>query len=121
MPPSKSAGGATPLIHAIDGEGDCEVKVVINKCFGGFSLSKEAYKELGLEWDRYGYLSSWSNQTQEQQRSDPRLVAVVEKLGVAASGECANLRVVEIPDDVQWEIEEYDGYEHVAEKHRTWS
>ena len=24
-------------------------------------------------------------------------------------------------DDVNWYIEEYDGMEHVAERHRTWS
>jgi len=28
---------------------------------------------------------------------------------------------VEIPDDVKWHIHEYDGLEHVAEDHRTWS
>jgi hypothetical protein len=28
---------------------------------------------------------------------------------------------VDIPDDVNWYIEEYDGNEHVAERHRTWS
>jgi hypothetical protein len=30
------------------------------------------------------------------------------------------LKVVEIPDGVKWQIEEYDGSEWVAEKHRTW-
>jgi hypothetical protein len=49
------------------------------------------------------------------------LVAVVEKLGEKADGFCATLKVVEIPEDVDWEIGEYDGNEWVAEKHRTWS
>jgi len=31
------------------------------------------------------------------------------------------LKIVDIPDGVEWEIEEYDGMEWVAEKHRTWS
>ena len=53
-------------------------------------------------------------------RSDPALVQVVEELGVEASGSCAALAIVEIPDGAAWEIEAYDGYEHVAEKHRTW-
>ena len=44
----------------------------------------------------------------------------VETLGDKASGNSARLRIVEIPDDVEWKIEEYDGYEHVAEVHRTW-
>lgn len=55
-----------------------------------------------------------------EQRNDPRLVKIVEKLGEEANGRFAKLKVIEIPDGVEWEIEEYDGYEHVAEKHRTW-
>lgn len=30
------------------------------------------------------------------------------------------LKVVSIPADVEWQIEEYDGAEWIAEKHRTW-
>ena len=33
---------------------------------------------------------------------------------------CSTLKIIEIPDDVDWIIEEYDGNEWVAEKHRTW-
>lgn len=54
-------------------------------------------------------------------RDDPALVAVVEELGSQkAGGRHANLRVVEVPDDVKWHIAEYDGLEHVAEDHRSW-
>ena len=53
-------------------------------------------------------------------RDDPALVQVVEELGADANARFAELEVVEIPDGVAWQIEEYDGYEHVAEKHRTW-
>jgi hypothetical protein len=53
-------------------------------------------------------------------RDDPALVETVEELGDIANGDCASLRVVEVPDDAEWEIDEYDGSEHVAEKHRTW-
>ena len=86
-------------------------KVVINCRFGGFSLSDMAVKELGLDSPHSGI-----------ERDDPRLVALVEKLGSeAVSGDDADLDIVEIPDDVKWQIEEYDGLEHVAEVHRTWS
>ena len=54
-------------------------------------------------------------------RDDPYLVQVVEELGARASGRHAELKIVEIPADVDWEITEYDGNEAVAEKHRTWS
>lgn len=53
-------------------------------------------------------------------RDDADLVAVVEEMGEAANDQFSKLVVVEIPDDVQWEISEYDGSEHIAEQHRTW-
>jgi hypothetical protein len=84
-------------------------KIVINACFGGFSLSKEArtnFPDFEHYWDI--------------PRDHPLLVEIVEQDSEAASGAFARLRVVEIPDDVEWQIEEYDGYEHIAEKHRTW-
>ena len=89
------------------------IKIVINRCFGGFSLSKAAYEELGLEWDDYGFAYN-------DNRTDPNLVACVEKLGPAANGDFADLGVIEIPDDVEYEITEYDGLEKVEEKHRIW-
>ena len=87
-------------------------KVVINRCFGGFSLSKEALDLLGQEWDSI----YWP----DDKRTDSLLVEVVEELGERAFGECARLKVVEIPEDVQWSIKEHDGNEWVAENHRTW-
>jgi hypothetical protein len=42
-------------------------------------------------------------------------------MGGMANGACADLKIVEVPDEVDWYIEEYDGNEWVAEKHRTWS
>jgi len=53
-------------------------------------------------------------------RDDPVLVQVVQELGEEANTRYSNLKVVEIPADVEWQIEEYDGLEWVAEKHRTW-
>lgn len=53
-------------------------------------------------------------------RDDPILVQVVQELGDAASGSHAELKIVEIPAGVEWQIEEYDGLEWIAEKHRTW-
>jgi hypothetical protein len=53
-------------------------------------------------------------------RDDPDLIAVVEKLDRKADGDYARLKVIEIPDDIEWVIEEYDGLEWVAEKHREW-
>ncbi|MHA1852724.1 MAG: hypothetical protein ACTSUF_04350 [Candidatus Heimdallarchaeaceae archaeon] len=118
-------------------------KVVINKCYGGFGLSNEAYEELikmGIPCEKYDvekdkkgeyknkkvilthdfssheYFDEWTRYNRE----DPLLIAVVEKLGERANGIAAKLEIIEIPADVDYEIEEYDGVEWVSEKHRTW-
>lgn len=91
------------------------MKIVINTCFGGFGLSKE-----GLEL--YQSLSGGdAMDVYNVNRDDAALVQVVETLGEKANGRHSQLKVVEVPDDVQCTIQEYDGNEWVAEVHRTWS
>jgi hypothetical protein len=157
------------------------VKVVINACFGGFSLSPRAVKAYADRkgWPCFFYKrgkdiheliriadeeafannklfgptayrvpnaaelpvsqDAWADMSTEERRAsneawsaafishrdiprdDADLVAVVEELGSAANGSCAKLKVVEIPDGAEWMVEEYDGNEHVADIHRTWS
>lgn len=53
-------------------------------------------------------------------RADPELVRVVEELGDAANGKHAKLRVVEIPDGTDYEIDDYDGMESIHERHASW-
>ena len=143
------------------------MKIVINECYGGFGLSKEACQryfdlkgqQVWIEEDkrfsaldmftvwlvspeerleikegeayhkmsrdeRTDYNWKYSQQIWYQgdnlTRNDPILVQVVEEMGDKAWGRYAKLAIVEIPDDVQWIIEENDGMEWVAEKHRTW-
>lgn len=156
------------------------MKIVINKCYGGFGLSPLAVKTIakrqgkscfffthnyndegneympvtglpeGLFWTAFSVPNpdevlisqkTWHKMTQEEKeksnalyesieldsrydrenRSNPLLVSVVEELGSAADGSCADLAIVEIPDGTEYTIEEYDGLEHVAEAHRTWA
>lgn len=89
------------------------MKIVINTCWGGFGLSEQAAKEIGC--NTHGY-----TETGELKRNDPKLVEVVERLGHTANGPLSALAIVEIPDDVDWGIHDYDGIEHVYEVHRTW-
>ena len=142
------------------------MKLVINRCFGGFSLSRAAVKRLaelqgrpcffftnGHGDDLETYFPSeddpddrdlfWTafdipnpnevvkddNDAYElhqldsrpEDRADPLLIRVVEELCEKADGGRAKLGIVEIPDGVDWEIDEYDGSESVHEKHRSWS
>lgn len=94
------------------------MKIVINNCYGGFSLSKKAFaqycKETNTDPEADG-VSDW-----EIPRDNPVLVRLVEEMGEDADGVYAALKVVEIPDEVNWCIENYDGMEWVAERHRTW-
>jgi hypothetical protein len=54
-------------------------------------------------------------------RYDPCLVRVVEELGRTAGPSYSNLTVVDIPDGIDWVIEEYDGYEWVSERHKIFT
>ena len=76
------------------------MKLVINKCYGGFSLSPVAVKKLA---ELEGKEHAISNR--EYERHDPTLVQVVEELeagaGMGASGSFAQLEIVEIPDGVE--------------------
>lgn len=152
------------------------MKVAINACYGGFSLSPEAtlklyergVTEIATPVDEYwppaereeeaaryptlGYaanLAKWReykagmrarkgkrdslfvtvfspdekyvlNAGREIKRDHPELIRLIEEMGDAVNGACAELRIVEIPDGVEFCIEEYDGNEHIAEVHRTW-
>ncbi len=53
-------------------------------------------------------------------RDDTVLIQVVKELHKEANGHHADLKIVKIPNDVKWTIEEYDGNEWIAEEHRTW-
>lgn len=120
------------------------MKIVINRCFGGFGLSDEAFQEYlnrkGIEWEAHKSRETFGYDHIEyyqkghagnvdyyispyeviNNRADKDLVDIVEQLGEKANGWAAKLKVIEIPDNVKWHIHEYDGSEYVAEDHRTW-
>ena len=93
-------------------------KIVINAAYGGFGLSDLAMR-------RYAEMKKIEDvntiHVYDIDRADPDLVQVVEELGEESYDRYADLKIVEIPEDVDWYIHEYDGLEHVAERHRTWS
>ena len=153
--------------------GGIEMKVAINRCFGGFGLSTLAISEIlkrkGMDCfvyeqteyafktgkDKYVktipsasssfgtytllrdygdviYEIPWNDKMEDGQsvvktftsfdtdRTDSDLIAVIEELGDDASGSCSALSIVDIPDDIEWEISNYDGMETIEEVHRSW-
>lgn len=139
------------------------MKVVVNRCYGGFGLSDKAiemvmkrkglacfrYKQTKYKYkdgaDEYTRCETFGNsdifthyQTEDLgekvgnlpnetywyygrlERDDADLIAVVEELGEEANGRFAELEVVDIPDGVNWEIDDYDGIETIHEVHRSW-
>ena len=107
------------------------MRIVINKCFGGFSLSRKAMErmaELGSqealmeiaeheEWkndgkDKYYEYNSYMR---DVARNDPYLIQTVEELGEAAGGQCAELIIVEVDNRAPWYLHEYDGRESIQQ------
>lgn len=80
------------------------MKFVLNKCFGGFSLSNWGIKQLGIK-------NAWCIE-----RYDPKLIKLVEKFPEKMSSDNATkLKVVEIPDHAtDWELNDYDGIESIT-------
>ena len=94
------------------------MKHIRNNCYGGFGLSEMAV----LLFNQYAgtkYEHSYELKYGVP-RNSPHLVKVVEELGEAASGDYAELIIVEVPNDVSPEIQDYDGLEKFVEPHRPW-
>lgn len=135
------------------------MKVVINKCYGGFGISRLALLELikmkskvvektkvedyfknNLDdlkrfkpfkegYKQHEFIDGWLIKdgvifTVEEHdnnfRTNSDVIKVVKKLKEKANGDHAELEIINVPNNVEWEIEEYDGIEWIAEKHRTW-
>lgn len=144
------------------------MKIVVNKCYGGFGLSaaaivyylklkglpcffytqtkyshrdsvdlfeKASYDEIKDETfppytftkDLGDSFSKWPRNDASYfyfgnlHRDDLFLVQTVEDVGEKeSSSRFAELKVIEIPDGIEWEIDEYDGIESIHEVHRSW-
>ena len=79
------------------------MKFVLNKCFGGPSLSSAAMEILGRS-------EQWFADNDEE------VIQLIEEHGSEfCSGRFSKLIVVEIPEDAtDWEFTEYDGIEGIT-------
>lgn len=81
------------------------MKLVINRCFGGFSVKPEIRKKYGLEnCDR------WNS---EDCHTNKKLIELIES-GIDCNDTCSKLQIVEIPDEAtDYYVKAYDGAESV--------
>lgn len=92
------------------------MKVIVNRSYGGFGLSKQARSLLASR----GY--DVKGKSDDDLRVSPEVISVVEELGKRANGGSnTELCVIEVPlPQDQWEIMDNDGVESVHENHRRW-
>ena len=101
------------------------MEIAINRYYGGFGVSKAVFDELGIKWHKYSDIGNEDFGIESDDyyafRTNKKLIDAIKKIGLKeASEECALLGIVDIPDDVEWEIEDYMGMETVHEVHRSW-
>jgi hypothetical protein len=85
------------------------VKIVINRCCGGFGLSEEARR-----------FFPESDCDRDIERNDPELIRVVEEMGERANGDFGSLCVVEWNENVPYNIyDRGDGYEIIEVNYRA--
>lgn len=122
------------------------MEIAVNKCYGGFDLSDKACErlvELGiplLKYNKSGNLPKKANDspyivkkdflenlgkyytsfTEYRWRTHPLLIQVIKELKKEANGRFGNIVIIEIPDNIDWEIDDYDGIETIHEAHQSW-
>jgi len=106
------------------------MKIVLNKCYGGFQLSDKAIlwleKNKGWKLDKDFVKVSWGGDRfiakadTDELRINLDVIECVEILKEESHARLSELYVVEIPDNANWEIDEYDGIESVREKSEVW-
>ena len=79
---------------------------ILNKCYGGWSISDFAKEQLGLD----------SNYPDMDEVDEKKLAELINEYGSEkCSGRSAKLKVIEIPDNAtDWDIEDYDGIERIV-------
>lgn len=100
-------------------------QVIINKSYGALHFNDEVIA-LYKKRNPHNIVDLTDH---DLLRQNVFVIGIVKEIGVMNSaGEYINvhetpgrpIKIVDIPDDVEWELCEYDGIEHIAEKHRTW-
>ena len=97
------------------------MQVVINTSYSNFAISPDAISLIQKKIKNPKAKSQINAYAFDNDRSNPLLVEAVQKLGAKANGLYTTLKIVEIPDDVEWRVDAINGKEVIREKHRMWS
>lgn len=91
------------------------MKVVVNRAFGGFEIPEKLVEPLGWHCTYF----KGNDDRDYDEHTDPDLIEALEKMIQNGENICP-LEIVEIPDGIEWYIEDYYGSETIHEKHRIW-
>ena len=97
------------------------MQVVINTSYSNFAISPDAISLIQKKIKNPKAKSQINAYSFDNDRCNPLLVEAVQKLGAKANGLYTTLKIVEIPDDVEWRVDAINGKEVIREKHRIWS
>lgn len=93
------------------------MKIVINDSYGGFTISEDALKYMGVPYrNDWGYIVPIAYQWlgSLECRTNEKLIEFIEKFGSeSAGGSFSNLVIKEVPKGTLFRIQEYDGSEWV--------
>ena len=100
-----------------------ENKIKQGGMFSGFSaFTKDFGDEFIIDHDsddQYWRKYEFSISCEDESRTDPILIKIIEEYGDENNGGCHKPRAIEIPDGVKWIVDEYDGLESLHEEHRV--
>lgn len=77
---------------------------------------QEAAKEFFVHYcttPEYSNETYWPSHDIGNDRADPILIQTIEELGEKANGQCAEIKIQDIPKGTNYRIQEYDGREWI--------
>jgi hypothetical protein len=107
---------------------DITLEWEIEKVNMGTEMTDKGFDKVTFDIKNYFYTDSTETRGELNKdtikRDNPNLIQAFEEYikDCEEKKEIPYVKIIEIPDDVKWYIEDYDGWcESVVEEHRSWS
>jgi hypothetical protein len=114
--------GLTLYFYADDANGNLhkvrDPRLLESDYYTNYCYTKDLGDIVTRDTMTYCYFSAY-----DIPRDDPTLIEIIEEFGSdKISSTYSLLKIIEIPDNIEWEIEESEeGIEWISEKQRIWS